>query len=139
MTAVLPPRPTTIGDDQLIAWAANHQARDTAAYADGYEAGRQAGYEQALRDIARSAAFQRGLTAGKRRGYQQALHDVAVRAIELDLTNADEWAAARREALARSRRRRDDMEAAAQQRYAAEGRPEYRGGVVPVWGDGDAA
>ncbi len=76
--------------------------------------------------------------AAREAGYQQCLADIAARAIELDITSP-RWRSVRSEVAARIRRRRADMEASARRRYAAEGRTEYRGGALPVWGDGDAA
>jgi len=110
MTTIHPTWPDTLVDENhLIAWTAGYLTAATTIEAAAHQA-----------------------------GYQQCLRDIAARAIELDITSPH-WKTVRSEVAARIRRRRADMEESARHRYRREGRSEYRGGPLPVWGGGDAA
>jgi flagellar biosynthesis/type III secretory pathway protein FliH len=140
MTAVHPPRlVATLTDAELAAYADGHQAATDTAYTDGFEQGRaagwDAGYAQALRDIAGGDPYQ----AGRAHGYTAALHDIAVRAAELDIAGLAADRRVRSQAAANIRARREQHEERARQLYELHGRQEYRGGPVPVWGGGEAA
>lgn len=139
MTAIHPARPAAaLTDNELAAWAAGHQAATDAAYTDGFETGRQtgwdAGYAQALRDIAASSPYQ----AGRAHGYAAAIHDVAVRAAELDIVGRAADRRVRSQAAANIRARREAYEQRARDLYEQQGRQEYRGGAV-AWDGGEAA
>lgn len=104
MTAVHPPRATLnlpVDEDHLVAWIAGYLAASQTIEQAAYEAGRRG-----------------------------ALHAVAVNAAELDIIGGAKDRRIQREAAARIRARRESYERRAQERYAAEGRQEYRGGAV---------
>jgi hypothetical protein len=71
-------------------------------------------------------------------GWRAAVEAVAVNVAELDIIGGPKDRRFLREAAARIRARRDDVERWAQERYVAEGRTEYRGGPV-AWDGGQAA
>ncbi len=97
--------PATAAEAHLIAWTAGYLAACATIERAAYEAGRR-----------------------------DALRAVAVNAAELDIIGGAKDRRCLREAAARIRARRDEVERRAQERYVTEGRTEYRGGPVPVWG-----
>lgn len=101
--------PAAVGQDHLVAWIA--------------------GYLAAAETVERNAW---------QAGYRAALEAVAVNVAELDIVGGARDRAVQREAAARIRRRRTEIEERAQRRYADEGRQEFRGGTV-AWDCGEAA
>lgn len=111
MTAVYPPPiALPVGGDHLVAWIAGYLAACASIEQAAYQAGRR-----------------------------DALRAVALNVAELDIIGGAKDRRFLREAAARIRARHEGYEQKAQERYVAEGRQEYRGGPVPVWGGGEAA